>query len=196
MDPHFSFGPYSLEAQPLLAIPTLLDLIYLLYFISSHEAEIYFDHDTRRWRSREGNNPLPNEPFQGPRYIPGNPREALPEHLRTQPTAVVGPINPGTVFSANTESSDKEGTSGTDNALEYVSADQEEDAESEQQEEGNQSETHLETVVPPTPLNLELLQIEPPVVPITTTETPDIEMSQAPPQNNYQGGGGGAKLLS
>ncbi|KIL56309.1 hypothetical protein M378DRAFT_17192 [Amanita muscaria Koide BX008] len=160
-----------------------------LYF---DETEIYFDHDTRRWRSRVGNNPLSDEPFLGPEYIPGNPEEELPTHLRTQSTAVVGPINPGTVFSANTESSDKEGTSGTDNALEYISADQEEDAELEQQEEGNQSETHLETVVPPTPLNLELLQIEPPVDPITTT--PDVEMSQAPPQNNHQGGGGGAKL--
>ncbi|KIL56508.1 hypothetical protein M378DRAFT_17028 [Amanita muscaria Koide BX008] len=159
-----------------------------LYF---DKEEIYFDHDTHRWRSREGNNPLPDEQFLGPSYVPGNPEEALPEHL-----SVVGPINPGTVFSANTESSDEEGTSGTDNALEYISADQEEDAELEQQEEGNQSETHLETVVPPTPLNLELLQREPPVVPIATTETPDIEMSQAPPQNNYQGGGGGggAKL--
>ncbi|KIL56131.1 hypothetical protein M378DRAFT_17365 [Amanita muscaria Koide BX008] len=149
-----------------------------LYF---DEAEIYFDHDTHRWRSRVGNNPLPNEPFQGPRYVPGNPQEALPEHLRTQSTAVVGPINPGTVFSANTESSDEEGTSGTDNALEYI-------------KEGNQSETDLETVVPPTPLNLELLHLELPVVPTTTTETPDVEMSQALPQNNYQGGGGGAKL--
>ncbi|KIL55002.1 hypothetical protein M378DRAFT_18331 [Amanita muscaria Koide BX008] len=186
-----------------------------LYF---DEEEIYFDHDTRCWRSREGNNPLPDELFLGPGYVPGNPEEALPDHLRTQSTA----------YSANTESSDEEGTSGTDNALEYVSADQEEDTELEQQEEeGNQSETHLETVVPPTPLtvlfnqlcaflshfwwgtplkmtqkcaklseidsNLELLQIEPPVVPIAT-ETPDVEMSQAPPQNNYQGGGGGVKL--
>ncbi|KAM6503166.1 hypothetical protein JOM56_000109 [Amanita muscaria] len=157
--------------------------------------EIYFDHNTRRWRSREGNNPLPNEPFLGPGYVPGNPQEALPEHLRTQSTAVVGPVHPGTVFSANTESSDEEGTSGTDNALEYVSADQAEDAELEQQG-GDQSEeeTHIETVVPPTPLNLELLQIEPPVVPTTTTETPDVKMSQAPPPNNHQGGGGGAKL--
>ncbi|KAM6492007.1 hypothetical protein JOM56_012645 [Amanita muscaria] len=167
--------------------------------------EIYFDHDTHRWRSRVGNNPLPDEPFLGPEYVPGNPQEALPEHLRTQSTAVVGPVHPGTVFSANTESSDEEGTSGTDNTLEYASADQAEDAELEQQE-GNQSEeeTHLETAVPPTPLNLELLQIEPPVIPETpqieppvvptTTETPDVEMSQAPPLNNYQGGGGGAKL--
>ncbi|KIL58263.1 hypothetical protein M378DRAFT_15695, partial [Amanita muscaria Koide BX008] len=163
-----------------------------LYF---DRIEIYFDHNTRRWRSREGNNPLPNEPFLGPEYIPGNPQEALPEHLRTQSTAVVGPVHPGTVFSANTESSDEEGTSGTDNTPEYASADQAEDAELEQQE-GDQSEeeTHQETVVPPTPLNLELLQIEPPVAPTTTTETPDVEMSQAPPPNNYQGGGGGAKL--
>ncbi|KIL55097.1 hypothetical protein M378DRAFT_18251 [Amanita muscaria Koide BX008] len=150
-----------------------------LYF---DETEIYFDHDTRRWRSRVGNNPLPDEPFQGPEYVPGNPEEELPTHLRTQSTAVVGPVNQGTVFSANTESSDEEGTSGTDNALEYISA------------EGNQSEeeTHLETVVPPTPINLELLQIEPPVV--ATTETPDVEMSQAPGNNQQGGGGGGAKL--
>ncbi|KIL54809.1 hypothetical protein M378DRAFT_18532 [Amanita muscaria Koide BX008] len=157
-----------------------------LYF---DETEIYFDHDTRRWRSRVGNNPLPDELFQGPEYIPGNPEEELPTHLRTQSTVVVGPVNQGTVFSANTESSDEEGTSGTDNALEYISA------------EGNQSEeeTHLETVVPPTPINLELLQIEPPVVPlqieppaVATTETPDVEMSQPPP--NGQQGGGGAKL--
>ncbi|KIL56600.1 hypothetical protein M378DRAFT_16946 [Amanita muscaria Koide BX008] len=160
-----------------------------LYF---DQTEIYFDHDTRRWRSRVGDNPLSDKPFLGPEYVPGNPEEELPTHLRTQSTAVVGPINPGTVFSANTESSDEEGTSGTDNALEYVSADQEEDAELEQQEEGNQSETHQETVIPPTLLNLELLQIEPPVDPITTT--PDVEMSQAAPQNNHQGGGGGAKL--
>ncbi|KIL57050.1 hypothetical protein M378DRAFT_16525, partial [Amanita muscaria Koide BX008] len=120
-----------------------------------------------------------------------NPEEELPTHLRTQSTVVVGPVNQGTVFSANTESSDEEGTSGTDNALEYISA------------EGNQSEeeTHLETVVPPTPINLELLQIEPPVIPVepsaiptTTTETPDVEMSQAPGNNQQGGGGGGAKL--
>ncbi|KIL54377.1 hypothetical protein M378DRAFT_18956 [Amanita muscaria Koide BX008] len=159
-----------------------------LYF---DQTEIYFDHDTRCWRSRVGDNPLSDEPFLGPEYVPGNPEEELPTHLRTQSTVVVGPVNQGTVFSTNTESSDKEGTSGTDHTLEYISADQEEDAELEQQEEGNQSETHLETVVPSTPLNLELLQIEPPVDPITT---PDIEMSQALPQNNHQGGGGGAKL--
>ncbi|KIL67434.1 hypothetical protein M378DRAFT_9632, partial [Amanita muscaria Koide BX008] len=159
-----------------------------LYF---DQLEIYFDHDTRRWRSRVGDNPLSDEPFLGPEYIPGNPEEELPTHLRTQSTVVVGPVNQGTVFSANTESSDEEGTSGTDHTLEYISADQEEDAEPEQQEEGNQSETHLETVVPPTPLNLELLHLEPPIIP--TTETPDVEMSQALPNNN-QGGGGGAKL--
>ncbi|KIL54655.1 hypothetical protein M378DRAFT_18686, partial [Amanita muscaria Koide BX008] len=124
------------------------------------------------------------EPFLGPEYVPGNPEEELPTHLRTQSTAVVGPVNQGTVFSANTESSDEEGTSGTDNTLEYISA------------EGNQSEeeTHLETVVPTTPINLEPLQIEPPVVPTTTTETPDVEMSQAPLNNHQGAGGGGAKL--
>ncbi|KIL56837.1 hypothetical protein M378DRAFT_16729, partial [Amanita muscaria Koide BX008] len=117
-----------------------------------------------------GDNPLSDEPFLGPEYVPGNPEEELPTHLRTQSTVVVGPVNQGTIFSANTESSDEEGTSGTDNALEYISA------------EGNQSEeeTHLETVVPPTPINLELLQIKPPVAPTATTETPDVEMSQAP----------------
>ncbi|KIL56311.1 hypothetical protein M378DRAFT_17197 [Amanita muscaria Koide BX008] len=67
-----------------------------LYF---DQVEIYFDHDTRRWRSRVGDNPLSDEPFLGPEYVPGNPEEELPTHLRTQSTVVVGPVNQGTVFS-------------------------------------------------------------------------------------------------
>ena len=36
-----------------------------LYF---EQEVIYFDHDTRRWRTEEGNNPLPDETFQGPSH--------------------------------------------------------------------------------------------------------------------------------
>jgi len=110
------------------------------------EEQIYFDHETSRWRFSEGHHPLPDEPFQGPYYIPGRPEEALPEHLRTQSTAVVGPVQGSrSSFRANTESSDEEGTSGTNDTLEYASADQEETRNAElEQQEG--------TAVPPTPV--------------------------------------------